>query len=58
MTLINIMAGFSTTGVYPVDRNKVISKSMYTPSKQATAWQTLIFAIADTHIITIEEPEQ
>ena len=37
MTLTNIMAGFSTTGIYPIDRNKVISKleeAMYTPPKQ------------------------
>ena len=37
MTITNIMAGFSTTGIYPVDRNKVISKleeAIYTPPKQ------------------------
>jgi len=37
MTITNIMAGFSTTGIYPVNRSKVISKLealMCTPSKQ------------------------
>ena len=37
MTIINIMAGFSTTGIFLTDRNKVISKleaSMCTPTKQ------------------------
>ena len=37
MTITNVMAGFSTAGIYPLDRNKVISKleeAMFTPPKQ------------------------
>ena len=37
MTITNIIAGFSTTGIYPIDRNKVISRleeAMCTPPKQ------------------------
>ena len=37
MTIANVMAGFSTAGIYPLDRNKVISKleeAMFTPPKQ------------------------
>ena len=37
MTVKNIMAGFRTGGIYPLDRNKVISKleeAMFTPPKQ------------------------
>ena len=37
MTITNVMAGFSTAGIYPLDRNKVISKleeAMFTPLKQ------------------------
>ena len=39
MTIPNIMAGFSTAGIYPLDRNKVISKleeAMLTPPKQSS----------------------
>ena len=37
MTMTNIMAGFSTAGIYLLDRNKVISKleeAIFTPPKQ------------------------
>jgi len=45
MTIANIMAGFSTTGVFPIDRNKVISKlevAMFTPQKQPSELSYLL----------------
>jgi len=37
MAIANIMAGFSITGIFPIDRNKVISKlevAMFALQKQ------------------------
>ena len=35
MTLLNVQAGFSCTGFYPLDRNVVVPKSKEVPSSLA-----------------------
>ena len=55
MTITNIMAGFSTAGIYPLDRNKVGRSNVHSTK---TTQQALIFTIADTSTFTIHEPKQ